>query len=119
MPQRTIDDVTDDEIVDAIALGGMDGVYMYEGTALRPLIASMKLPNETYMLESDSMSQLTRFTRQFHEGKTRTSLVGRIVFSEWGGWGDGNVILMLTPTEWGRRLAGKTADQIAKALEGN
>lgn len=115
MPRRTIDDVTDDEIVDAIALGGMDGVYMYEATALRPLVVSMRLPHDTLAEVDNSMRQLCVFAQEFHRKAVRQKLVGRIVFSQWG---DGNTILMLTPAEWGRRLAGKTADEITKALDG-
>lgn len=115
MAQRTLDEVTDDEFVNAIAIGGMGGVYMYEATSLRPLVVSMKLPHGDLQLDHESMQQLCAFTRAFHQRLARPQLVGRITFSEWG---DGNRILMLTPKEWGKRLTGKTADEIRLALEG-
>lgn len=105
--RRRIEQIADDEIVDAVAgygLVGLDIEDPWEGNAFHSVTADLGLIDrdeddaEVFDAEARLMDRMS-------------AMPDRIINPD----GDR---MHLTSAEWGRRLAGKSAEEIAKALDG-
>lgn len=106
---RRIEDVTDDEIVDAIAECGIDGLDNedpWEGNAFEQVCRDMHLIND----DSDG-DNITEAEMELSERIGALEEAGRLSNPR----GDR---IYLTAREWARRLAGLREDSIAAILSG-
>lgn len=121
MCERRIKDVTDDEIVDAIAeygVGGLNTVYREDREDYDPLLL---LTLELCGVADDDVDSVIEDEHQFdifdHE---EVELMDRIRkmptrLCDPGAY----CVVTLTPEEWGKRLAGKSSEEIAAAIRGD
>jgi hypothetical protein len=110
---RSIHDVTDDEIIDAIAVHGLLGIDLddaQDGNAIERACLELGLVGKDELNPFANSDVDVLMAERMHSLDTCTD--------------DARVYVpvanyfMLTPLEWGRRLAGKSADEITKALRG-
>lgn len=104
---RRLEDVTDDEIVDAIASFGIDGCDVEDDYDAGPWLKYLERLGFTRTRDDDVVDLDDEFGDRFFALRER----GRLVLTMAGH-------IAPSSREWGRRLAGKTADEIAKALRG-
>jgi len=94
--------LTDDAIVDAVASFGHLGVFVediFDGCPTEALLEHLCLDVGDEEIEEALFARMD-------------DLKGRIMHD------DGAMCRRLTPEEWGRRLAGRSAEEIATALRG-
>lgn len=110
---RRIEDVTDDEIVDAIAKRGILGIDLdddADGNALQGACIDLRIATVTgphACSETEVDLELSERIHGMHRGRDDDRLY--IAISNF---------VMLTPREWARRLAGLREDSIAAILSG-
>lgn len=110
---RRIEDVTDDEIVDAIAKRGFLGIDLdddADGNALQGVCVDLRIATVTgphACSETEADLGLAERIHEMHRGRDDDRIY--IAISNF---------VMLTPREWGRRLAGLREDSIAAILSG-
>lgn len=107
---RTVDDVTDDELVEEVARFGTYGLHIdswYEGTFRRVCRRLQVIDVQTDNEEACDIEAkvVTRMRDLIKMGRLQNR-----PRSEW------SRVVTLTAGEWGRRLAGKSAEEIASAL---
>ncbi len=115
---RRIEDLKDDEIIDAVAAFGMNGIdtatpFTEDEDPCRRMAVRLGL------LETDSYSE------EEAEAEAEALVVEALVDSlttiakeEEKLEAVGETWIRITPVEWGRRLAGKAAEDIARLLRG-
>jgi hypothetical protein len=102
---KQIENVDDNKLVDAVAKCGLKGLYLYD-KPFQDFLAEIGLtPKDREAIHSLRWYAIGEF-------KEWPTLIGRIVYSA------DPAILHLTTKEWAKRLAGKTADEIEKLLDG-
>ena len=110
---RRLEDVTDDEIVDAIAKHGMLGIDLddtNEGNAIERACLDLGLVQRDELhpfLTSDADVLMAERMHAMDTGLDDARL--HVPVANY---------FMLTALEWGRRLAGKSAEEITAALRG-
>lgn len=105
---RAVKDLTDDDIVDAVAGEGREGLDIedvWEGNAFHAVCVRLGL------LEEDEGDEDVYEPVEAELAERMRALSDRLTAPT----GD---VMHLTSAEWGRRLAGKSAEEIATTLRG-
>jgi hypothetical protein len=110
---RRIEDVTEDEIVDAIAKRGFLGIDLddtHDGNELQQVCIDLRLASVTGPHSCDETDVDNDFAERLHE--LCTGLDDARLYIAISNF------VMLVPREWARRLAGLREDSIAAILSG-
>jgi hypothetical protein len=112
MGPKQIEDIDDDKLVDAIAAYGLKGIHLY-GNSADKFFAVFGFSPWQHVKPVNTQSVAADFRwYAIGEFKEWPTLIGRLTY-------DGDpAYLQLSNKEWAKRLAGKTAEEIEKLLDG-